>query len=48
MVNSQAHLIRCCYGNQKETLLSSCGHTCIDLGIGRERKGGTQKLVQVG
>ena len=38
----------CSYGNQVETSLSSCGHTCTDLGIGSERKGRTEKLVKVG
>ena len=31
--NSQARLILCIYGNQAETSLSSCGHTCTFLGI---------------
>ena len=46
--NSQARSIQCSYGNQMETSLSSCGHTCTDLGIGSERKGRTEKLVKVG
>ena len=28
----------CCYGNQVETSLSSCGHTYTDLGNGNEKK----------
>ena len=31
--NSQAYSIRCSYGNQVETSMSSCGHTCTHLGI---------------
>ena len=46
--NSQAYSIRCSYGNQVETSLSSCGHTCTDLSTGSERKERTQKLVKVG
>ena len=46
--NSQAHSIRCSYGNEVETSLSSCGHTCTNLGNGSERKGRTQKLVKAG
>ena len=40
--------IRYSYGNQVETSLSSCVHTCTDLGSGSERKGRTEKLVKVG
>ena len=32
-MNSQARSILCSYGNQVETLLSSCGYTCTHLGI---------------
>ena len=32
-MNSQARSILCSYGNQVETSLSSCGHTCTHLGI---------------
>ena len=46
--NSQARSIRCSYGNQAETSLSSCGHTYTDLGIGNEKKERTEKLVKVG
>ena len=45
--SSQALRIRCSHGNQAETLLSSCGHTYTNLGIGRERKLRTEKLVKV-
>ena len=31
--NSQARSIRCSYGNQAETSLSSCYHSYIHLGI---------------
>ena len=31
--NSQARSILCSYGNQVETSLSSCHHTCTHLGI---------------
>ena len=31
-----------------ETSLSSCDHTCTDLGTGTERKGRTEKLVKGG
>ena len=31
--NPQPRSILCCYGNQVETLLSICGHTCTNLGI---------------
>ena len=31
--NSQTHSILCSYGNQVETSLPSCGHTCTHLGI---------------
>ena len=31
--NLQAHSILCSYGNQVETSLSSCCHTCTHLGI---------------
>ena len=34
------------YGNQEETSLSSCGHTCTNLGIGIERKGITKNLLK--
>ena len=36
------------YGNQVETLLSSCGRICTDLGLGSGRKGRTEKFVKVG
>ena len=45
--NSQARRIRCSHGNQAKTLLSSCGHTYTNLGIGSERKLRTEKLVKV-
>ena len=45
--NLQARSVRCSYGNQVETSLSSCGHTYTDIGIGSERKGRTEKLVKV-
>ena len=32
-MNSQARSILCSYGNQVETSLSSCDHTCTHLGI---------------
>ena len=32
-MNTQAHSMMCSYGNQVETSLSSCGHTCTDIGI---------------
>ena len=38
----------CSYGNQVETLLSSCGRICTDLGLGSGRKGRTEKFVKVG
>ena len=38
----------CSYENQVETSLSSCDHTCTDLGTGTERKGRTEKLVKGG
>ena len=38
----------CSYENQVEYSLSSCGHTCTDLGVGRERKGRTEKTFKVG
>ena len=46
--NSQALSILCGFGNQVETSLSSCDHTCTDLkvSIGSERKGRTEKLVK--
>ena len=47
-MKSQARSIWCSYGHEMETLLPSCGHTCTDLGIGSERKEGTEKLVKVG
>ena len=31
--SSRARLILCSYGNQVDTWLWSCGHTCTDLGI---------------
>ena len=37
----------CSYGNQVETSLSSCGHTCADFAIGSRRKGRTEKFVKV-
>ena len=46
--NSQALSVRCSYGNQVESSLSSCGQTYTDLGIGSERKVRTEKLVKVG
>ena len=39
--------IGCNYGNQVETSLSSCGQTWINLGIGIERKGRTEKIGKV-
>ena len=50
-MNSQARLIQCSYGNEVETLLSSCGHTYTPLGILIAREGKkwiTEKLVNVG
>ena len=38
-MNSQARLIQCSYGNEVETLLSSCGHTYTPLGIPIAREG---------
>ena len=38
----------CSYGNQVDTSLSSCDHTCTDFATGR-RKGRTEKnLVKCG
>ena len=50
--NLQAHSILCSYGNQVETSLSSCCHTCTHLGIlivGEvEGKGELEKLSMWG
>ena len=40
-------LLNAVYGNQVETSLSSCGHTCTDFAIRSRRKGKTEKFVQV-
>ena len=45
--SSQTSSMLCSYGNQEETSLSNCGHTCSDLGIVSERKGRTKKFVKV-
>ena len=37
----------CIYGNQVETSLSSCGHTCTEFAIGIRRKGRTEKFAKV-
>ena len=37
----------CSDGNQVESSLSSCGHTCTDFGIGSRRKERTEKFVKV-
>ena len=44
----EAPSIWCSYGNQVETSLWSCGHTCTNLGIASERKGRTEKLLKGG
>ena len=47
--NSQVLSTLCSYGNnQVETSLSSCSHTCTDLGIGSGRKRRSEKFVKVG
>ena len=46
-MNWQAHSIQYSNGNQVETSLSSCGDKYTDLGVGSERKGRTDKLVEV-
>ena len=45
--SSQASSMLCSYGNQEETSLSNCGHTCSDLGIGSGRKVRNKKVVKV-
>ena len=45
--NLQTRSMLCNYGNQVESTLSNCGHTCNDLGIGSGRKGRTEKFVKV-
>ena len=38
----------CCYENQVETSISSCGHTCTDFSIGSEEKEELKKFVKGG
>ena len=45
--NSQGHSIRCSYGNQVETSLSSCGHTGTYLGHVSEREGRTEETFKM-
>ena len=46
--NWQARSVRCSYGSQVETSLSSYRHTYTHLGTGSERKGRPEKFVKVG